>query len=200
MTYTNETQFDERKGATWHCIVGRNFGSFVTHGKEIVNCRRPNLYITLLIIVQRPSTSSISTWATARSCSSRHSNQLWDKFTGIDTRSSGLDTLPTPNHIRIRPHVAWEHIHKRRDDPTNIALEFSCVPSKMTITCSRSKDGRPHSYARSRETVRREPQPRRVVCSGSHRKVFVTTTKTDGLDNWKRVTRPAFSDGWDMDA
>jgi len=27
------TQFDERKGVTWHCIVGRNFGSFVTHGK-----------------------------------------------------------------------------------------------------------------------------------------------------------------------
>ncbi|KAI4762501.1 hypothetical protein E4T44_14659 [Aureobasidium sp. EXF-8845] len=25
------TQFDERKGVTWHCIVGRNFGSFVTH-------------------------------------------------------------------------------------------------------------------------------------------------------------------------
>ncbi len=25
-------QFDSRKGATWHCIVGRNFGSFVTHG------------------------------------------------------------------------------------------------------------------------------------------------------------------------
>ncbi|KAF7509740.1 hypothetical protein GJ744_007435 [Endocarpon pusillum] len=24
-------KFDERKGATWHCIVGRNFGSFVTH-------------------------------------------------------------------------------------------------------------------------------------------------------------------------
>ena len=24
-------QFDERKGPTWHCIVGRNFGSFVTH-------------------------------------------------------------------------------------------------------------------------------------------------------------------------
>ncbi|KAL7926760.1 dynein light chain type 1 domain-containing protein [Trichoderma austrokoningii] len=22
---------DERKGPTWHCIVGRNFGSFVTH-------------------------------------------------------------------------------------------------------------------------------------------------------------------------
>lgn len=24
-------KFDETKGATWHCIVGRNFGSFVTH-------------------------------------------------------------------------------------------------------------------------------------------------------------------------
>jgi hypothetical protein len=33
--YTNVLQFDERKGATWHCIVGRNFGSFVTHGKKM---------------------------------------------------------------------------------------------------------------------------------------------------------------------
>lgn len=31
-------QFDERKGATWHCIVGRNFGSFVTHGKALLLC------------------------------------------------------------------------------------------------------------------------------------------------------------------
>ncbi|XP_062175708.1 uncharacterized protein LOC133880724 [Alnus glutinosa] len=23
--------FDRRHGATWHCIVGRNFGSYVTH-------------------------------------------------------------------------------------------------------------------------------------------------------------------------
>ena len=27
-------QFDSRAGATWHCIVGRNFGSFVTHGQS----------------------------------------------------------------------------------------------------------------------------------------------------------------------
>jgi len=26
-------QFDDRRGSTWHCIVGRNFGSFVTHGQ-----------------------------------------------------------------------------------------------------------------------------------------------------------------------
>ncbi|KAF9636188.1 putative dynein light chain type protein [Lasiodiplodia theobromae] len=25
-------EFDDKRGATWHCIVGRNFGSFVTHG------------------------------------------------------------------------------------------------------------------------------------------------------------------------
>jgi hypothetical protein len=31
------TQFDERKGVTWHCIVGRNFGSFVTHGRVALN-------------------------------------------------------------------------------------------------------------------------------------------------------------------
>ncbi|KAF3919997.1 hypothetical protein ABW21_db0200528 [Orbilia brochopaga] len=24
-------EFDTRHGSTWHCIVGRNFGSFVTH-------------------------------------------------------------------------------------------------------------------------------------------------------------------------
>lgn len=28
--------FDKRYGATWHCIVGRNFGSYVTHGKQSV--------------------------------------------------------------------------------------------------------------------------------------------------------------------
>ncbi|KAK4907287.1 Dynein light chain [Elasticomyces elasticus] len=27
-------EFDAKKGATWHCIVGRNFGSFVTHEQE----------------------------------------------------------------------------------------------------------------------------------------------------------------------
>ena len=29
-------EFDMRAGATWHCIVGRNFGSFVTHGMSIL--------------------------------------------------------------------------------------------------------------------------------------------------------------------
>jgi len=24
-------EFDKRYGTTWHCIVGRNFGSYVTH-------------------------------------------------------------------------------------------------------------------------------------------------------------------------
>lgn len=33
---TRPLQFDSRAGATWHCIVGRNFGSFVTHGKRLM--------------------------------------------------------------------------------------------------------------------------------------------------------------------
>ena len=30
---TIKKEFDVKFGATWHCIVGRNFGSFVTHGQ-----------------------------------------------------------------------------------------------------------------------------------------------------------------------
>lgn len=25
-------EFDKKYGSTWHCVVGRNFGSYVTHG------------------------------------------------------------------------------------------------------------------------------------------------------------------------
>src|SRR5579859_676646 len=25
-------EFDKKFGTTWHCVVGRNFGSYVTHG------------------------------------------------------------------------------------------------------------------------------------------------------------------------
>src|SRR5438105_8279026 len=27
-------EFDNKFGTTWHCVVGRNFGSFVTHGSR----------------------------------------------------------------------------------------------------------------------------------------------------------------------
>ena len=33
-------EFDSRFGATWHCIVGRNFGSFVTHGRSFAQLVR----------------------------------------------------------------------------------------------------------------------------------------------------------------
>ncbi|CUS15175.1 unnamed protein product [Tuber aestivum] len=29
-------EFDAKFGSTWHCIVGRNFGSFVTHGRDLI--------------------------------------------------------------------------------------------------------------------------------------------------------------------
>ena len=41
-------QFDERKGATWHCIVGRNFGSFVTHGTANVHAALSTMLIRVL--------------------------------------------------------------------------------------------------------------------------------------------------------
>ncbi|KAF2976243.1 hypothetical protein EK904_002678 [Melospiza melodia maxima] len=28
---TDELEFDKKYNPTWHCIVGRNFGSYVTH-------------------------------------------------------------------------------------------------------------------------------------------------------------------------
>ena len=71
-------EFDSRFGATWHCIVGRNFGSFVTHGecfyildgfsflerKERMSMQahlNPVL-LTNMVVRQKPSTSYISTW------------------------------------------------------------------------------------------------------------------------------------------
>lgn len=32
-------------GPTWHCVVGRNFGSFVTHGKMQFN-RRKRVFVS----------------------------------------------------------------------------------------------------------------------------------------------------------
>lgn len=29
-------EFDRRHGPTWHVVVGKNFGSYVTHGKSVV--------------------------------------------------------------------------------------------------------------------------------------------------------------------
>lgn len=73
---TTTWQFDSRAGATWHCIVGRNFGSFVTHGmisKTPVNIadamkitqflhtsdgegqKRNTLYTSTLVIAQSSS-------------------------------------------------------------------------------------------------------------------------------------------------
>ncbi len=53
-------QFDSKKGATWHCIVGRNFGSFVTHGTRYSPQLRSGCRIGLLNKrIQKRSTSSI---------------------------------------------------------------------------------------------------------------------------------------------
>lgn len=81
--------FDDRKGPTWHCIVGRNFGSFVTHGTDqddlsaspehVRSCARRqetrSHQVCWLTLRQKPSTSSTSTSVTAPSCCLRHNRR-----------------------------------------------------------------------------------------------------------------------------
>ena len=31
-------EFDKRHGPTWHVVVGKNFGSYVTHGMSLFQC------------------------------------------------------------------------------------------------------------------------------------------------------------------
>ncbi|QSZ37631.1 hypothetical protein DSL72_008730 [Monilinia vaccinii-corymbosi] len=62
--------FDEKRGPTWHCIVGRNFGSFVTHGIPIPDSQF-SCCSYLTFPPQKQNTSSTSTSVTARSFSSK---------------------------------------------------------------------------------------------------------------------------------
>lgn len=78
------SQFDSKKGATWHCIVGRNFGSFVTHGKDMVYRVAADTEPVLTVWRQKPSTSSISTLATLRFYCSRPNE--WIIFSGMESR------------------------------------------------------------------------------------------------------------------
>ena len=68
-------QFDAKKGATWHCIVGRNFGSFVTHGMTAV----ANIWMADADtdLQQRRNISSTSTLDTSPSCFSKHNNWFY---------------------------------------------------------------------------------------------------------------------------
>lgn len=82
-------QFDSRKGATWHCVVGRNFGSFVTHG----NCHRANdaghkAYADPFPF-QKRSILSTSISVTAPSYSSRHNRlqRASDPYTTVRTEN-----------------------------------------------------------------------------------------------------------------
>lgn len=41
-------EFDKKYGVTWHCIVGRNFGSYVTHGMFVSLLSLPLCLISLM--------------------------------------------------------------------------------------------------------------------------------------------------------
>lgn len=66
-------EFDVRAGATWHCIVGRNFGSFVTHGEWILH-RLHEFRKRLTLDGQKQNISYTSTSVTAPYCYSKHND------------------------------------------------------------------------------------------------------------------------------
>ena len=69
-------EFDKRHGATWHVVVGKNFGSYVTHGTPFVACHE-NRNKPCHLVVQKRSISS--TFTSALSLFSSGSHNLTDE-------------------------------------------------------------------------------------------------------------------------
>ena len=79
-------EFDKRHGPTWHVVVGKNFGSYVTHGEHLLpRSRRPPAHLRSSVPrcapacpvrsslrPQKRSTSSTSTSAPSPSSSGSH--------------------------------------------------------------------------------------------------------------------------------
>lgn len=61
-------EFDRKHGPTWHVVVGKNFGSYVTHGAyaPFTSCR------TMLTALQKRNISSTFTSAPSRFLSGSH--------------------------------------------------------------------------------------------------------------------------------
>lgn len=76
-------EFDRRHGPTWHVVVGKNFGSYVTHGKCHQRLQRvlrhnmclppqPYVHAKPSLILQKLNTSFTSTLVPLRSSSGSH--------------------------------------------------------------------------------------------------------------------------------
>jgi dynein light chain LC8-type len=71
-------EFDRRHGPTWHVVVGKNFGSYVTHGQ----CSSSSVFISaekgnrVDDCMQKPNTSSTFTSARSPSSSGSHRRLL----------------------------------------------------------------------------------------------------------------------------
>jgi len=62
-------EFDKRHGPTWHVVVGKNFGSYVTHGMSLISAA---LLHQLPFPRQKPSILSTSTSALTPFSSGNH--------------------------------------------------------------------------------------------------------------------------------
>jgi len=75
-------EFDKRHGPTWHVVVGRNFGSYVTHGTPfiMISSSIGSMEKPRILVVQKRSISS--TFISALSPFSSGSHDLTDKASG----------------------------------------------------------------------------------------------------------------------
>ena len=77
-------EFDKRHGPTWHVVVGKNFGSYVTHGASSAFnlCRGPR---------PRPSVARHRTWASLKSLVD--AGAWWDRADECAIRNQALHLL-----------------------------------------------------------------------------------------------------------
>ena len=80
-------EFDKKYNPTWHCIVGRNFGSYVTHETRWVQIRREAGRLSLLNILCA-GISSISTWDRWLSSFSRADKSTVAALASVSTQGS----------------------------------------------------------------------------------------------------------------
>ncbi|KAL0264381.1 hypothetical protein SLS55_000330 [Diplodia seriata] len=113
-------EFDDKRGATWHCIVGRNFGSFVTHGKtrppNIRSRQRTNsaLYLLTEPLVPRQPDKMVYDWEGKEAECYRIKRAFQTQFKRWDFPSKQNPAHKNPELVG-RVKELWEKNTNQRD-------------------------------------------------------------------------------------
>jgi dynein light chain LC8-type len=104
-------EFDRRYGPTWHVVVGKNFGSYVTHGMYSVNSDHSSFLTrdtrneTLHLLLRRPTSNphlEIIGWITRRGFRIRREDRE-EKHLVYIIRSSERRVYTSSSHRCIYP-------------------------------------------------------------------------------------------------